>query len=515
MNQDRFKQGQRRLKRTLVLRFGVFGLTGMLCAVPVQLAGQTPAQENLEKQVQQLTELMARAQTQLEESQRQLEEMRSQIAALKKQISDAGAETEATQGAARLAKEVEAIREQQAMQDSQIATHEQSKVETDSKYSLRLSGLILLNGFVNTRRVDMVATPTIASAGAGSTGASVKQTYLGFRARGPHLFGATSYADLNVDLDGGAQLAGGSNNAYNGDILRLRTADATLNWEHTEAFFSYDRPIVSPLYPDSLTAVAIPALGWSGNLWAWNPQFGVIHDVSIAARQRMRLQASLIDVQNPPALYNAASTATSATNTPPSYAEQSRWPGVETRVALLGSESETGAQLGVGGFFSPHRVGSTRWNAWAGTMDYRQPLPGHLEFDGSFYRGLSLGGLGGGAYKDYVFRIDPVNSNLTYFEVLDDVGGWAQIKQRASERLEFNAAFGIDNVPAGQLRPFAGGANAIYQNLTRTRTYTGNVIFSPSSYLLFSLEYRHLLSSPVTGKTNPADIIGVAAGYKF
>jgi hypothetical protein len=138
-----------------------------------------------------------------------------------------------------------------------------------------------------------------------------------------------------------------------------------------------------------------------------------------------------------------------------------------------------------------------------------------MEFAGSFYRGLSLGGLGGGAYKDYLFRTDPNNPGAVYYETLDDVGGWAQLKQRATTRLEFNAAFGIDNVPAGQLRPFANTANAIYQNLSRNRTYTANVIYSPSAYLLFSLEYRYLLSSPVVGATNAANIIGVAAGYKF
>jgi hypothetical protein len=289
-----------------------------------------------------------------------------------------------------------------------------------------------------------------------------------------------------------------------------------LDWERTEAYFSYDRPIISPLSPSSLTAVALPALAWSGNLWTWNPQIGVTQDIALATRQRLRLEAALIDVANPPVLYNASPTSTPATNTAPTNAEQSRWPGVETRIALLGSETESGAQLGVGGYFAPHRtLGGTRWNAWAGTMDYRQPLPGRMEFSGSFYRGASLGGLGGGAYKDYLFRTDPNIPGLAYYETLDDVGGWAQLKQRANARLEFNEAFGIDNIPAGQLRPFASTENAIYLNLARNRSYTANVIYSPSAYLLFSLEYRYLLSSPVIGTTNPANIIGVAVGYKF
>ncbi len=37
------------------------------------------------------------------------------------------------------------------------------------------------------------------------------------------------------------------------------------------------------------------------------------------------------------------------------------------------------------------------------------------------------------------------------------------------------------------------------QNLARNRTFTGNVIYSPSAYLLFSLEYRRLESFPVDG----------------
>jgi hypothetical protein len=32
---------------------------------------------------------------------------------------------------------------------------------------------------------------------------------------------------------------------------------------------------------------------------------------------------------------------------------------------------------------------------------------------------------------------------------------------------------------------------------------------------MFSFEYRHLESAPISGVTNAADIVGIAAGYKF
>ncbi len=110
-----------------------------------------------------------------------------------------------------------------------------------------------------------------------------------------------------------------------------------------------------------------------------------------------------------------------------------------------------------------------------------------------------------------MFRLSPSYS----FRTLDDLGGWVQWKEQASEHLEFNVAFGTDQVPAAQLRPYAGPPGAYYLNLARNRTYTGNVIYKPSAYLMFSLEYRHLQSSPVNDYTATGDIIGIATGYRF
>ncbi len=84
----------------------------------------------------------------------------------------------------------------------------------------------------------------------------MRQTVLGIDARGPHLFNARTHADVRVDFDG-ASLADGSASSYAGGLLRLRTAHASLNWNHTDAFFSLDHAIVAPNSPSSLTAVAI------------------------------------------------------------------------------------------------------------------------------------------------------------------------------------------------------------------------------------------------------------------
>jgi hypothetical protein len=476
--------------------------------------GVARAQDDLTERVQKLTDAMDKVQSQIEESNRQLNEMRKELDALQQQANAGSGTTKAQTAdeiAAQLSASVADLREHQGMQDSQIATLDQTKVETGSKYPVTLNGLILFNGFVNTRGVDSDATPAIAIPGPGSTGASMRQTILGLNARGPHLFGALSHADIHFDFDGSVSSTTGYAWGYGVGLARLRTAHATLDWQRTQAFFSLDRPILSPISPDSLTAMAMPALAWSGNLWTWNPQFGVMHDVPLSDTKSLRAQFALIDVPDAP----NTRIPTSTTGVPyvPATGEQSRWPGVETRFAFLNPAQEHGIQLGVGGFYAPHTTaGGTHFESWAGTLDYRLPLPLHMELSGSVYRGLALGGLGGGAYKDYVYRTNGIES---YFLSLDDVGGWSQWKQRLGERLELNEAFGIDSVPAGQLRPYVTPDSTIYQSLARNRTFTGNVIYSPSAYLLFSLEYRRIESSAVNAPTAASDIIGIAAGYKF
>jgi len=95
------------------------------------------------------------------------------------------------------------------------------------------------------------------------------------------------------------------------------------------------------------------------------------------------------------------------------------------------------------------------------------------------------------------------------------MGGWVQAKQKINERLEFNEAFGMDNVPAYQLVPFAIAGPDNYYNFARNRTFTSNVIYKPSAYLLYSIEYRRIASSFVDSPTTSSDVIGVAAGYRF
>jgi uncharacterized coiled-coil protein SlyX len=465
--------------------------------------------------VEHLTQAIIEAQARVDAYQEQLSELRSQLSALQLQMAADNAASppapSAVQPAHAIAGTAETvpasldeIRERQAIEESQIATHDVSKVETASKYPLKVSGLLLFNAFVNTRQVDVSASPTYALPGSGSTGLSLRQTVLGLDARGPHLFTATSHADLRVDF-----FANGTASNYSaGGVLRLRTAHAALDWKDTQAFVEVDRSILEPNEPSSLVAIAQPELAWAGNLWTWNPQAGLSHSFAISDSSWIKAEAALIDSSDPlPPGYvpNAAAVTQS---------ERSRWPGSEARIAFGHGGDGTGPVIGAGGYFSPHRdVDGNAFDAWAGTMDLRLPLSRYIEMTANAYRGQALAGLGAGGFVYYYYTYADTEESV---HALDDVGGWAQLKARAGQRVELNAGFGSDNPFSKEIQAaVSSSGGSSYLGIARNRSFYSNLIVSPSAYLIFSLEYRRFWTNLGSGPAIVSDVVGIGAGYRF
>ena len=101
----------------------------------------------------------------------------------------------------------------------------QTKVESASKYRLRLSGIVLMNLASNQGVVNSVDLPTLAYArpagdSGGTFGATLRQSEIGLEAFGPTLAGAKTRADLQLDLAGGyPSIPNGSNSG----LLRPRS----------------------------------------------------------------------------------------------------------------------------------------------------------------------------------------------------------------------------------------------------------------------------------------------------
>jgi hypothetical protein len=142
------------------------------------------------------------------------------------------------------------------------------------------------------------------------------------------------------------------------------------------------------------------------------------------------------------------------------------------------------------------------------------PLAPKLELSGEFYRGTATGGLGGGIGQSVVFIGNPGDPG-TIVHSVDSVGGWTQLKFRATDRLEFNGAIGDDNPFAGDLRLSTAAQSYQISLLTRNQVAMGNFIFHPRSDLLFSLEYRYLRTSYFPAEEYVAGQLNLSVGVLF
>lgn len=494
----------------------------LLCAVLANasapfLWSQTAdaSREELQAQVDSMQSRLQAALRQIDQDHAELLELRRQVETLAKQ-SGAAIPTSAADDAVDLQQAVAELQERQAIQQAEIQVHEQEKVESASKYSVKLHGLVLFNASVNNGAIDQPAAPLIAvpastTAANGSLTATGRQTLLGLAATGPTLWGARTYANLDMDFAGG-NASGGA--ASGSNLFRLRTAAMEMDWTKTTARAGISPLILTPNYATSYFSVAEPAMSWSGALWGWLPQLSVEHWLDISDAQQLTLQTALVDI--PDAGTYAASGAGAV-----SAAERSRFPGSEIRAAWQ-RNAPLAATVGFGGYWSPHSYAASSsgpggsFDAWAGTADWRVSLPARLQFSGEIYDGAALGGLSAGAFKDSVLSYgQPGVSASAKLTALKDAGGWAQLKFKPWERWEFNFAFGQDNANSAQLRradldivnPFVG--------LARNQTGFGNIVFRPHSNILLSGEYRKIRSWQITGPADGASLFGLAAGYEF
>ena len=149
----------------------------------------------------------------LEKSRAEIQSLHSQLDALRAQtpaasLSAAASDLQDANAGQAGSEDLAAMREQQDAMQAEIKQHEQTKVETFSKYPVRLSGLILFNAFSNAGVVDNAELPTIAihrfpGSSHGSSGATVRQTLLALDATGPRIAGARSSAEVSLDFFGG------------------------------------------------------------------------------------------------------------------------------------------------------------------------------------------------------------------------------------------------------------------------------------------------------------------------
>jgi hypothetical protein len=406
---------------------------------------------------------------------------------------------------------LEKLEEEQQLLTAKVEEQHQTKIESASRYPVRLSGLLLMSMFSNRGIVDNVDFPSLAREhepidSRGSFGGSLRQSLLGLDVSGPEVGGARLTGDLQFDFSGGFPYAP---DGVTFGLPRLRTAAVRITWPKTTLVAGQDTPFFSPLSPGSIASLAVPALSYSGNLWTWIPQVRVEHRLGQANNNNVLLQGGVLDPltgQLPVSPFRRA----------PQAGEASRQPAYATRVAWNRPISGQSFTLGIGGYYSRQDWGFDRnVDAWATTSDWTVPLINRWELSGEFYRGRAIGGLGGGIGRSVLIS-GLITDPATQVKGLNSMGGWTQIKFRQTEKLEWNAAFGQDSLRAKDVRAFPGLEDSyIDSSFARNRTSLINFIYRLRSDLLLSIEYRRLRTSSIHGYSNVADHINFGMGVLF
>ncbi len=404
---------------------------------------------------------------------------------------------------------VASLEESLQLLGSKVDDQYQTKIEGASKYRIRLSGIVLLNLFANHGYPDNQDFPTwanepIAIASKQTLGASLRQSEVGLEVFGPHLAGARTTGNLQVDFSGGMP---NTPNGVNFGLVRLRIASMRMDWKRTSIVAGQDNAFISPLSPTSFASLAVPALGYAGNLWGWIPQVRVEHRFDLSDGQNIVLQGGIMDNITGELPYSTFERLAQA-------GESSGQPAYGARVAWTRSVFGMPLTVGSAGYYSRQNWGFyNRVDGWAGMTDWSIPLARRASLTGEFYRGRAVGGLGGGIGRSVLFSGNP--NPYKQLRALNSVGGWSQLKIKASGKLEFNGAFGVDNPFADDVRVFPLSPSYIDASLAQNRSELVNFIYRPRSDLLFSGEYRHLRTFDIDAGSPTADQVNLMMGILF
>src|SRR5258708_834412 len=191
------------------------------CSLPLALFLPVVVLAQSQPEVQQILERLQR----LEE---QNQKLMSEIHALRQELAASGIRrAESTPAEAQPAAGLE---ERVAIAEQRIEEQAQTKVESEHKLPIKLTGILLFNAFANGRNSGSQYPTTAAllpagQRGAAADGATIRQSILGLQFQGPEIFGGGKVSgSLYMDFFGGT-------GAALNQLGRLRVASLDMAWE--------------------------------------------------------------------------------------------------------------------------------------------------------------------------------------------------------------------------------------------------------------------------------------------
>jgi hypothetical protein len=414
--------------------------------------------------------------------------MLEEIRALRAELSAAhGEKTAPSAPAAAVAPSAAATpQEQLDVQGQRIEEQAQTKVEASQRFPISLTGMALVNTFVNSAQNGGADYPTAASATAGTdrAGATMRQTILGLEYHGPQTFlGGNVHGAVYMDFYQGA--------APLEEWIRLRTGTIQVDWATRSIMMGVDKPIFNPREPDSLAQVGVSPLTGAGNLWLWMPQLRLEQDISLGASSGLRARVGAVETHEVNPYDQTAAT---------SRIEAVR-PGFEGRLEVYHKlDDNRRMELSVGFHASTTHAGGLSIPSNLVSLDWFLNPWRRVEFSGAFFSGQNVANLGTGTVNQGYYLYG------NYAEAIRSQGGWGQLTIHTVRRLDFHLFTGQQDYDAGELRP---------GSVSRNLLFGGNLFFRVAPNVLLGPEVTQMRSFYLGLGTRINNHYDLALAYLF
>jgi len=366
--------------------------------------------------------------------------------------------------------------------ERRIAELDQSKISSEHRLPVSLTGMLLFNTFLNGKGSGGADNPTVlppAGVSAGG-GATFRQSVIGLKVDGPDLVGGGKVTGaVYMDFFGGGT---GLNQAVR---LRVATLDAT--WKNTTLGLAFDKPIISPREPDSLAQVGVSPLTAAGNLWLWQPQARVEQRISLSEQAGLRAQ------------FGVYQTAESGTGLAAEYPDLAKArPGYQGRFEFWAKSGSRRIEIAPGFHASSTRVLGQSVPSRIFSIDWLIRPAARVDFTGTFFHGENTGVIGGLRQG-----VNVINGRA---HTVRATGGWAQVTFRATSRTSFNVYGGQEDDRNRDLSLGAVGKN---------QGYGANIMYRLGSNILTSFESSQIRSTYLGSGTRINPHYDLAFAYLF
>ncbi len=376
-------------------------------------------------------------------------------------------------------------------------------------------GTIYFNAFNNSAGTNNSDVPLFAATtGKGNTSLSVRQTRFGLRVEGGKVGNAKLTGVIEADFYGGSPAVGIGENF---GVLRIRLANAKLDWKDTSLIIGQDWIPFAPNSPVSIADAAIPQFAAAGNNWARLPQVKVEQRFN---NGKVVWQGAVLAPQT------GDSNSTANFLQQPNSGALSRLPFFQSRISYqdknwLGTKKN--GSIGVSAHYGRSHVISTSAplieediNSFGVALDWNFPLHKRVNWSGEGFVGRNLAGFQAGVFQNYNTDFAVRQNNVLVASGtrgIGTIGGWTQLgitPDWNQDKLTFYGSVGLDDPKNIDL------INTRSRDFrSRNLAWAFDAIYKFTPQFQFGFEFRQLITNYTVSGQKRAHHVNLGMAYSF